>query len=80
MNGTTGKMMAYVRCADYEIKFEAMDISKIANEEKMVPAEYINSEGNGVTEAFYKYARPLIMGESYPVYENGMPCHLVLSK
>ena len=80
ISGTTGKMMAYVRCGDYKIKFEAMDISKIANEEKMVPAEYINSEGNGVTEAFYKYARPLIMGESYPVYENGMPCHLVLSK
>ncbi len=55
-------------------------LSTLAETYKIVPAEFINREGNGVTEEFIKYARPLIMGESYPVYENGMPCHLVLSK
>ncbi len=78
INGETGKMMGYKRKSEYEIEFECMDISKIANVEKMVPREWINERGNGVSEEFIKYARPLILGESYPCYENGIPCHITL--
>ncbi len=78
MQGETGKMMGYVRRGDYEISFEPMDISKIANVEKTVPRQWINEKGNDVNEEFIKYARPLILGESYPCYENGIPCHITL--
>ncbi len=76
--GETGKMMGYVRKGEYEISFVPMDITKIANVEKIVPRSWINERGNDVTEDFISYARPLIMGESYPSYENGIPCHITL--
>jgi len=43
-----------------------------------VPDEYINEEGNGITEAGIEYLKPLIMGELELKYNNGMPEHLVL--
>jgi 6-phosphofructokinase 1 len=42
-------------------------LTTIANDEKTLPDEYINREGNFVTEAFLEYARPLI-GEPLPTY------------
>ena len=53
-------------------------VSKIANEVKHVPAEYINAEGNGITEAGLNYLKPLIIGELAVEYEAGMPKHIVL--
>jgi 6-phosphofructokinase 1 len=54
------------------------DIEKIANMVKGVPAEFINERGNGITDEGVKYLLPLIAGESYPVYENGLPVFLSL--
>jgi 6-phosphofructokinase 1 len=42
-------------------------LAKVANAVKTLPDEYINPEGNFVTEAFLKYARPLI-GDPLPIY------------
>jgi 6-phosphofructokinase 1 len=42
-------------------------LAKVANALKALPDEYIHSEGNFVTEAFLKYARPLI-GDPLPIY------------
>ena len=44
-----------------------VDLEKVANHERTMPAEYINEAGNGVTDAFLAYARPLI-GEPLPPY------------
>jgi len=54
------------------------NISDIANEVRGVPAEYINAEGNGITDAGLKYLAPLIIGEIQPEYENGMPKHITI--
>lgn len=82
VSGGTGKMMYFKREAgdEYKVSIESMDISKIANVERIVPSEWINEEGNNIKDGFIDYALPLIQGEA-PVYmKNGIPTHLVLKK
>ena len=78
--GRTGVMMTFVRSVSdgYSVTVGCEDISGIANAIKTVPDEYINAEGNGITEEGLRYLAPLIEGETSPVYENGMPKHVVL--
>lgn len=78
--GLTGIMVTIDRADgdDYSVSYGAADISKIANAVRGVPDEYINAEGNGITEAGIRYLAPLIAGETSPVYENGLPKHIVL--
>ncbi len=78
--GRTGVMMTFVRsdAEGYSVTVGCEDIRGIANAIKTVPEEYINAEGNGITEAGLRYLAPLIEGETAPVYENGMPKHIVL--
>ncbi|MGI6367317.1 MAG: 6-phosphofructokinase [Anaerolineae bacterium] len=62
--GASGKMIAFERLAgpEYAIAYRLQDLDQIANAEHVVPTEYINAAGNGVTQAFLDYARPLIGG------------------
>lgn len=62
----------------YSLKIGTDDITKIANKEKVVPESYMNESKNGVSEEGLKYLEPLIMGEVEPIYECGIPKHLVL--
>ncbi len=54
------------------------DLAGVANIEKMVPLEYISEDGFGITDACRRYLTPLIEGEDYPPYENGMPKYVRL--
>ena len=78
LEGTTGKMMVYVRDngKEYSISIKTHDIKSIANEEKVVPRDWINKDGNDVTEHFIQYAAPLILGEPKIQYQNGLPVYL----
>lgn len=82
-SGITGKMLGYKRGYEggkYYVTSEPTDIAGVANLEKKVPREWINEKGNDVTEEFLNYAKPLIAGESYPEYENGLPKYIILNK
>jgi 6-phosphofructokinase 1 len=48
-------------------------LAQVANQEKKVPADYIRADGFGITEACRRYLEPLIGGEAYPPYKNGLP-------
>ncbi|MDH5435413.1 MAG: 6-phosphofructokinase [Gammaproteobacteria bacterium] len=48
-------------------------LSKVANVEKMMPANFITKDGYGITQACRNYMEPLIKGEDYPPYKDGMP-------
>ncbi|MGD8525736.1 MAG: 6-phosphofructokinase [Thioalkalispiraceae bacterium] len=48
-------------------------LSKVANVEKMMPANFITKDGFGITQACRNYMEPLIKGEDYPPYKNGLP-------
>ena len=58
--------------SNYEIHYELRDIEGIANAVKEVPQEYINNDGNYITDSFIDYALPLIQGDITIPYENGI--------
>ena len=78
--GRTGVMMTIDRADDdeYATTVGCADIAGIANAIKTVPTEYINEDGNGITEAGIAYLKPLIMGELTLEYENGLPKHFII--
>lgn len=53
-------------------------LEDVANVEKMMPKEFITEDGFGITEACRRYLTPLIEGEDYPPYENGLPTYVTL--
>lgn len=73
--GVTREMMTIVRVSDnpYESSVSHSDVSLIANMVKKVPAEYINEQGNHVTDKCLEYILPLINGEAHPTFSNGLP-------
>ncbi len=78
--GDSGKMVIINRLANdpYMSSAGIYDVHKVANMEKVVPREWINKEGNFVTEDFVNYVEPLIQGDYAPFMVNGLPRHLVL--
>ena len=80
--GETGVMVVMNRISQqpYYCRMETYDIHNIANGEKTVPMEWITEDGRGLTKEMIDYMRPLIMGELFPIYVNGLPAHLVRKK
>lgn len=78
--GVSGQMTAIRRLdgSEYKTEIYSVDIALVANEEKVVPREWINRAGNDVMPDCVSYIKPLIMGETAPVYENGIPKHFIL--
>lgn len=77
-NGESGKMALIKRVSDepYEVVTETEDVRNIANLVKHVPRDMINENGDGVTDKFIKYARPLIMGEVSQMMVGGLCEHI----
>ena len=74
--GATDKMVGFACTRDengYHCEPKLFDLSLVANTEKKVPLEWINAEGNGVTQDFIDYCLPLIQGETDMVKEDGLP-------
>ncbi len=72
LEGKTEIMMGYIRTGT-GFETRAFDVSAIANRIKTVPEAFVNETHNGVTDACLDYLKPLIAGEAYPEYENGLP-------
>jgi 6-phosphofructokinase 1 len=51
-------------------------LQDVANVEKKVPREFISADGFGITAACRRYLEPLIAGEAYPPYRNGLPSYV----
>ena len=83
MAGETDKMVGFVCTREggkYTCQTKLFNLSEVANFEKKVPLEWINAEGNGVTQAFIDYALPLIQGAAQAPTENGLPRFARLKK
>ena len=80
VNGETNKMIAFKRVEgeDYKIECVGLELSTIANAEKMVPANWITADGTNLTEEFVSYALPLIQGELDIRRENGLTSYAKL--
>ena len=80
--GDSGKMVVLQRLSDdpYQASTEVKDVHKIANDEKVVPRDWINQEGDYITDDFISYVRPLIQGDVSPIVVDGIPRHLYREK
>lgn len=54
------------------------DLEKVANVEVKMPRDFITPDGFGITEKCREYLSPLIQGEDYPPYQNGLPVYVKL--
>ena len=65
----------------YKWKIVKAPLSKVANVEKMMPANFISKDGFGITQRCRNYLEPLIRGEDYPPFgKNGLPKYAQLKK
>ena len=80
--GDTGKMVVIDRVSDdpYMSAAGIYDVHKIANNEKVVPRNWVNKDGSYVTQEFVNDVEPLIQGDYQPFMVNGLPQHLVLKR
>ncbi len=80
--GDSGQMVVLQRISDdpYQCATAIKNVHKIANDEKCVPREWINKDGNYVTDEFITYVSPLIQGDVAPIMVDGIPRHLLSPK
>jgi ATP-dependent phosphofructokinase / diphosphate-dependent phosphofructokinase len=63
---------------EYHWKIGTASLEKVANVEFKMPRHFIDEEGFHITDAARHYLMPLIQGESYPPYHNGLPDYVKL--
>jgi len=75
IKGMNGVMPVIVRGKGkkYSWKIEPAPLSKIANVEKKLPKSFISKDGFDVTSKAIKYLQPLILGEAFPKFKDGIP-------
>jgi len=73
-------MPIIVRKSDkpYRWTIGEISLSKVANIERKMPRDYITSDGFHITTKARKYLAPLIQGEDYPTFKNGLPQYVEL--
>jgi 6-phosphofructokinase 1 len=73
--GRNAVMPTIVRVSDepYEWRVGEVSLADVANIEMKMPPEYISEDGMHITAACRRYLSPLIAGEDYPPYRNGLP-------
>jgi 6-phosphofructokinase len=80
LEGHNAVMPTIERISDtpYAYRIGMAPLSEVANVEKFMPRAFITEDGFGITEACKRYLRPLIQGEDYPKFRNGMPVFATL--
>lgn len=75
IKGKNAVMPAIVRKSNkpYRWTIGEASLADVANVEKMMPRNFISRNGFEITDACREYLQPLIKGEDYPPYKNGMP-------
>ena len=82
LDGKNSIMPAIIRISNNPYKWEIGygELKEIANVEKMMPENYISEDGFSITNSCREYLLPLIEGENYPPYNNGLPDYVVMQK
>jgi len=80
LDGKNSVMPVIKRISDqpYRWRIDEAALARIANKEKMLPRRYISKDGFSITPACRRYLEPLIRGEDYPPYINGLPNYVSL--
>ena len=77
LKGKNAVMPTIVRKSNrpYKWSIGVADLKDVANREKMMPRDYITADGFHITAKCRAYLLPLIQGEDYPPYKNGLPVY-----
>jgi 6-phosphofructokinase 1 len=69
LQGVSGRMVTIVRDSDdpYASHTGDVELELVANRQWLVPPEFLTAEGS-ITDAFRRYARPLLGPEPLPHY------------
>jgi 6-phosphofructokinase 1 len=80
LKGENSVMPTIVRVSNnpYRWKIGKARLSRVANVEKLMPANFISEDGFGITTKCRDYLQPLMQGEDYPPYKNGLPDYVRL--
>ena len=80
LKGHNSVMPTIVRASasPYRWKIGVAPLAKVANQEKMLPRDYITADGFHITAKARRYLSPLIRGEDYPPYRDGLPIYVTL--
>ncbi|MES1981973.1 MAG: 6-phosphofructokinase [Pseudomonadota bacterium] len=80
LKGHNAVMPTIARVSDrpYKWKIGIAQLKDVANVEKMMPRSFITKDGFGITEKCRTYLTPLIKGEDYPPYKDGLPQYVRL--
>jgi ATP-dependent phosphofructokinase / diphosphate-dependent phosphofructokinase len=80
ISGRNAVMPAIIRKSDspYRWKIEAVPLDKVANVEKKLPQDFISADGFGITAKARTYLGPLIRGETFPPFKDGVPRYVRL--
>ena len=75
LRGENAVMPIIVRTNNHPYRWEiaTAQLAEVANVEKKMPAEFISEDGFGITQSCRDYLAPLMQGEDYPPYRNGLP-------
>jgi 6-phosphofructokinase len=78
--GRNAVMPAIVRTSDkpYRWKIGVAPLDRVANVEKKLPRDFITADGFGITAAARRYLSPLVRGEDYPPFRDGLPRYVRL--
>ena len=82
LDGKNSVMPSIIRTSNnpYTWEIGLGELKDVANVEKMMPENYISKDGFSITDTCREYIAPLIEGENYPPYKNGLPNYVVLKK
>ena len=80
VKGRSGVMPIIVRKSSKPYRWEigVAELKDIANQEKMMPRDFITEDGFHITAKCRQYLEPLVQGEDYPPYRNGLPDYVKL--
>jgi 6-phosphofructokinase 1 len=80
IKGRSGVMPVIVRKSSkpYRWTVGVAELKDVANKEKMMPRDYITTDGFHITDRCRQYLEPLVQGEDYPPYRNGLPAYVKL--
>jgi ATP-dependent phosphofructokinase / diphosphate-dependent phosphofructokinase len=80
VKGRTGVMPIIARKSSkpYRWAIDVANLKDVANAEKMMPRDFITADGFHITAKCRQYLEPLVLGEDYPPYRNGLPDYVKL--
>jgi len=80
LKGMNAVMPTIVRTSSkpYRWKIGVANLSDVANVEKKMPRDFITPDGFHITTRCRNYLTPLIVGEAFPKFENGLPRYVRL--